>query len=57
MKASAVETFPLASRADAGSLGFAVKITASDGTVGYRETDTLPVAAERSSRRPAIIRP
>jgi L-rhamnonate dehydratase len=46
MKISAIETFPLAGSADPGSYGFVVRITASDGTVGYGEADTIPAGAD-----------
>ena len=41
-----IETFKLADRQDPSSYGFFVKVSASDGTVGFGEADTLPVAAE-----------
>jgi L-alanine-DL-glutamate epimerase-like enolase superfamily enzyme len=46
VKIAAIDTFPLAGRRDSGSYGFVVKISASDGTSGYGEADTLPAAAE-----------
>jgi L-alanine-DL-glutamate epimerase-like enolase superfamily enzyme len=50
MKISAIETFSLAGIMEASSYGFVVKVTASDGTVGYGEADTLPTAAEAITR-------
>jgi L-alanine-DL-glutamate epimerase-like enolase superfamily enzyme len=46
MKIRSIDTFPLAGKVDPDSYGFVVKITASDGTVGYGEADTLPTAAD-----------
>jgi L-rhamnonate dehydratase len=53
MKISAIETFPLAGIMESSSYGFVVKITASDGAVGYGEADTLPSAAEAIVRAPS----
>jgi L-alanine-DL-glutamate epimerase-like enolase superfamily enzyme len=46
MKITAIDTFPLVGRTDPGSYGFVVRITASDGTAGYGEADTIPAGAE-----------
>ena len=47
-----IETYKLADRQDPGSYGFFVKVSASDGTFGFGEADTLPVAAEAVIKGP-----